>query len=72
MTLVGFLRGDTMNVYTGEHRVALGLITTPSGARSNGAASGGRAPGGADGPETFGARHWSSTSSIRRAIEHAG
>ena len=24
MTLVGFLRGDTMNVYTGEHRVALG------------------------------------------------
>jgi len=24
MTLVGFLRGDTMNVYTGEHRIALG------------------------------------------------
>jgi FdhD protein len=24
MTLVGFLRGDTMNVYTGEHRIAVG------------------------------------------------
>jgi len=23
MTLIGFLRGDTMNVYAGEHRIAL-------------------------------------------------
>ncbi|MHA4818901.1 formate dehydrogenase accessory sulfurtransferase FdhD, partial [Streptomyces aculeolatus] len=22
MTLIGFLRGDTMNVYAGEHRIA--------------------------------------------------
>jgi FdhD protein len=36
MTLIGFLRGTTMNVYTGEHRV----ITEPAAAAPTAAASG--------------------------------
>jgi len=37
MTLVGFLRGDTMNVYTGAHRVDTQARATPSGKALRGA-----------------------------------
>jgi FdhD protein len=37
MTLIGFLRGTTMNVYTGEHRV----ITEPAAAGEPAAAASG-------------------------------
>ncbi|MET9458114.1 formate dehydrogenase accessory sulfurtransferase FdhD, partial [Streptomyces canus] len=29
LTLVGFLRGHSMNVYAGEHRIALEATTAP-------------------------------------------
>jgi FdhD protein len=36
LTLVGFLRGDSLNVYTGEHRIAAGLPPTGFQVKANG------------------------------------